>query len=636
MTAKKSLTANLSLSKRAVLYVLVPFALQIILFTALSAFLEESVRQEEQEHRSKSLIARANWLAVICLSANLGTVAHALTGDPLYKSVFTRCQDFLSLEKREMPSLVEANKREELETVTKIGQRSTALFDILAHAEKLTDEQDSTVGEKAAISYMLKSDLKNIWQELNQLRHTLLKLDRESFALSPNAIPAKLKLARNVMYIFVLADIVVAVFFIWRYGKDIASRLKSMTENTKRFAAGEDLHAPVSGNDELNQLDVSFHDMTDLLKAAKARELAAYEALQVSQAKFKNLVERMPLGLIALDEHNRVTLVNPVAAELLGQTAEQIAGKKISDYFIDEKNALAESLADDKTPERRLELVAKKDDESEFPAEIVITGNTGEEQRRIVSVQDISQRYEIERLKSEFFAMVTHDLKTPLTTIKATLMMLPTGHFGALNEKGASRVQAGINETNRLTRLVDDLLDTARLEAGKFDLEQDFHTVDTIIASSVTAASEFAARNHVSLEVEPMALMVYCDCDRIIQVLFNLLTNAIKYSPSGSKVKVTCEDQVDWARISVQDSGRGIPKSHLDIVFEKFGQVERSDARLKGGTGLGLAICKAIVEQHRGTIGAVSELGEGSTFWFTIPTAKAERERNLKLQSGEV
>jgi PAS domain S-box-containing protein len=619
MNEKKSLKLKLSVSQRALVYVLVPFLFQMILFAVLSAVLEESVRQEEQEHRSKSLIARANWLAVVCLSGNLGVLGHVLTGDPFYKSVFNRSQDFLAKEKGGMTDLV-ANQ-EERETLNQIDQQTTTLFGVLSKAEEQFAQPPEAASDNAALSYLQKSNLKDTWQELNQLRHVLLRRDRESFNLSPNAVPNKLKTARNVMAIFVFADIVVALFFIHRYGKDIAVRLKSLTDNTRRFAEGRDLNPPVSGNDELKELDQSFHGMTELLKEARDKERIAYEAVLLSQAKFRNLVEHMPLGLFALDEAGSIRSVNPVAAALFTLDSERIIGKQMSHFFDDEKNLLSAALADKTATEQRLEMIGKREDHSSFPVELVITAVTGEEQLRIISVQDITQRYEIERLKSEFVAMVTHDLRTPLTTIKATLMMLPTGHFGMLNELGSSRIQAGIRETDRLTRLVNDLLDTARLEAGKFDLEPGDYSLATIVDTAVGGVSEFAAKNKVHVAIQSLDVMVHCDSDRIIQVLFNLLTNAIKYSPAQSTVTLVCEQEDQKVRIAVQDKGRGIPESHLKIVFEKFGQVERADARDKGGTGLGLAICKAIVEQHKGVIGATSVMGAGSTFYFTLPLA---------------
>lgn len=229
---------------------------------------------------------------------------------------------------------------------------------------------------------------------------------------------------------------------------------------------------------------------------------------------------------------------------------------------------------------------------------------------------------EVQRLKQEFVRMISHDLKAPLTSVTMTLDMLVDGMYGELNERAQARVATATGSTRRLIALINDLLDLEKLEAGQFELEVTGVDASVLIESSVDEIFSIAQSRGITFEMSDTDAVVLCDGERIVQVLVNLLSNAIKFSPDGSSIALRLQvDSVDTTRVrfEVIDQGRGIPAEAMDLVFDRFKQVERSDATKKKGTGLGLAICKAIVEQHGGTIGVSSSLGQGSTFWFTLP-----------------
>jgi CheY-like chemotaxis protein len=175
----------------------------------------------------------------------------------------------------------------------------------------------------------------------------------------------------------------------------------------------------------------------------------------------------------------------------------------------------------------------------------------------------------------------------------------------------------------RLIGLVNDILDLERLEQGRLQMEIGEVALADVLARTREAVQAFAAERQVAVETDPTTVTVQGDSGRLVQVLVNLVSNAVKFSPAGSAVRVTVRENEGRVRVEVIDRGRGIPASHRAAIFERFRQVESSDARDKGGTGLGLAICKAIVEQHGGEIGVESEVGQGSTFWFEIPSAPA-------------
>jgi signal transduction histidine kinase len=227
---------------------------------------------------------------------------------------------------------------------------------------------------------------------------------------------------------------------------------------------------------------------------------------------------------------------------------------------------------------------------------------------------------EAARLKQEFVAMISHDLRTPLTSVKGFLHLLSQDGYGAVPQKVKDRTQLAERNVARLISLIDDLLAVEKLEAGKLDISPELIPLSPVISRSVEAVRVFAEEHAVSLQAEPVEINVFADGDRLVQVLVNLLSNAVKFSPPNSVVMVSVHEQDDWVELRVTDSGCGIPADHLESVFDRFKQVRASDDRKKGGTGLGLAICKSIVEQHGGTVGVTSQEGKGSTFFFRIPT----------------
>jgi signal transduction histidine kinase len=175
-----------------------------------------------------------------------------------------------------------------------------------------------------------------------------------------------------------------------------------------------------------------------------------------------------------------------------------------------------------------------------------------------------------------------------------------------------------------LIGLINDILDIEKLEAGKLDMVFDNSPMQDILERSEQSTGSFATANGVKLEIIPSDVIVYADGDRIVQVLVNLLSNAIKFSPRDATVTVYTEYAAGFVQVRVVDRGRGIPDKFKKLLFQRFQQVEASDAKKKGGTGLGLAICKGIIEQHGGQIGVESEEGKGSSFWFRIPPAKTD------------
>ena len=253
---------------------------------------------------------------------------------------------------------------------------------------------------------------------------------------------------------------------------------------------------------------------------------------------------------------------------------------------------------------------------------------------------DISDRKAIERMKDEFLAVVSHELRTPLTSIHTSLKLMATGQLGQLDKDGQQMLEVADENTDRLVRLVNSVLDLQRIESGAVTMDMQVCQVSDLIAEATEAMQAIAQQHNIEIHTQSVPLSIWADPDYIVQTLTNLIGNAIKFSAPGNRVHLTVRPYIKPARasrssnvprrpyqippptlalFSVQDGGQGIPNDKLTSIFERFQQVDSSDSRKKGGTGLGLAICRKVVEQHGGQIWAESQVGIGSCFCFTVP-----------------
>ena len=248
----------------------------------------------------------------------------------------------------------------------------------------------------------------------------------------------------------------------------------------------------------------------------------------------------------------------------------------------------------------------------------------------------------LDRAKSEFLNIASHELRTPLTSIKGSLSLLQSGVAGDVNDSSKNLMNIAETETDRLIRLINDVLDLAKIEAGRLPLEKEWKPVQVVIAETVASLQGLASAAGVKLEAGELPhLEIEVDVDRIKQVLTNLISNAIKFSPENGVVTVTADiDAHGSVRLSVNDQGRGIAPEDIERIFEKFSQATGPDNPLVKGTGLGLAIARAIVAEHDGHIGVESTVGKGSQFYFTLTSwripGQDANSGNIKTTQGAV
>jgi PAS domain S-box-containing protein len=344
-------------------------------------------------------------------------------------------------------------------------------------------------------------------------------------------------------------------------------------------------------------------------------------------------------GIYGVDRDGRVTFANPAALTILGRESDALIGLPAHETF--------HGLQPDGTPyplshcyvteaiESGIRAHGEEDtyrrlDGKEIPVEVTASPLTSAEGivGAVVGFRDVTERREVDRMKSEFVSVVSHELRTPLTAIRGSLGLISGGAVGALPPRAAHMVTIALESSERLTRLINDILDIERIEAGTTPMDIADHSAAELIDAAIAQVQVIAANAGVRLDVRQADGDVHADRDRIVQALLNLLGNAIKFSPRDTVIEVESDVDGDMVSFRVSDHGRGIPTDKLGSIFNRFEQVDSSDAREKGGTGLGLAISRSIVERHGGRIWAESGPDGGATFRFTLPRAASPVDRS--------
>jgi len=340
------------------------------------------------------------------------------------------------------------------------------------------------------------------------------------------------------------------------------------------------------------------------------------KSLRQNEQRLRSVLDLLPVGVLVADRYGEVEFANREAHSVLGYNGDELMGHKIPSILKEEAGA-----DDNEAVDRGVEAIAYCKNGSTKPAEMWIAPLPVErdEQRTLVAFLDKTTEHEFERIKQEFIAMVAHDLRSPLSTVLGMLTLLEEGVLGQLSEKGRQIAAGSYKECNRMLRLLNDMLELERMETGKFQLQCVSINIADTVRDALHNVRHLGESKQLTLQTDLKELRCWGDDHRIIQVMVNLLTNAIKYAPQSSMIRVGIMDFGPMVMVTVDDQGPGIPEEKLDKIFDKYEQVDLSDSRERGGTGLGLAICKAIVDQHGGQIAVDTAPGQGSRFWFTIP-----------------
>jgi two-component system sensor histidine kinase VicK len=344
-------------------------------------------------------------------------------------------------------------------------------------------------------------------------------------------------------------------------------------------------------------------------------------------------------GIYGIDLDGKVTFVNAAATQMLGYKQDEMLGHVMHNLIHHTRadgtpydsvdSPIRKSLTNFDTVRVSNEIFWRKDGTS-FPVEYVarpqIDSQSSDSEGLkplgvVVAFTDTTERRALDRMKDEFISTVSHELRTPLTSLRGALGLLAGGALANRPDKTQQMLEIAISNSDRLVRLVNDILDLERISSGKAELHSTMCSAEDLLRRAAGVQQNRTPRPNIRIFFAAHGVSVWADADRILQTLNNLLSNAIKFSPAGSEIHLTARNLDDSeAIIEVRDQGRGIPADKLEHIFDRFQQGDASDSRDMGGTGLGLAICRSIINQHGGRIWATSVEGQGTTIHFTLPT----------------
>ncbi len=444
--------------------------------------------------------------------------------------------------------------------------------------------------------------------------------------------------------------------------QDLADRFASVIYQMQLYQKIQTLNADLER--KVSQRTAELRETNRHLKQEIVERGRTLEDLQEARDSLKRLSHQNELilaaageGIYGIDPKGKIVFSNPASAKILGYPNTALVDRFMHDLLKPtgpegdrdrwQQSPIFNTLKHGHTHHVTGDLFERQGG-SRFPVEYVSTSiqENGKIIGAVVIFQDITERQAIDLMKDEFIAIVSHELRTPLTSIRAALGLLAQNKIKIPVAKQQRMIEIASSNTNRLVRLVSDILDVERIKLGKIVLNKQTCDLSVILAQAADEMRAMAENRNIQLLVFPLSIWLYVDQDKIIQTIANLLSNAIKFSPTGSTVEVSAqrirpndpscmnksfgtkgklalkaglENNKSLLLVRVKDSGKGIPEDKLETIFDQFEQLNTSDQEHQGGTGLGLAICRSIVQQHQGRIWAESKLNSGSTFFFTLP-----------------
>jgi signal transduction histidine kinase/HAMP domain-containing protein len=501
----------------------------------------------------------------------------------------------LETDKNAMAAFRENLKKQQA-NVTEVGEKE-ATDDLTRNFnELLTDPSDSS-----NYSDIRRSIFKI--QDLNEMATV-----RKNTAAQQTAENAK-----NVLTVLFTILTLVAFTFIFNLPGIISGPIRSLSEGI-RAVAGKDYKKRIylRQGDEFGDLANAFNTMAEKLDEYENSNLAK---IKFEKSRIETIINQMRDGIIGLDEKRNILFLNAVAEKLLGLKEVAIAGVYAPDIAV--TNDLMRRLLQDNPEKKDLKIYADNK-ESYFSKDVLDVSNNETIIGQVIVLRNITPFHELNEAKTNFIATVSHELKTPLSSIKMSARLLTDMRVGALNGEQQELIQSITDDADRLLKITGELLNMSQVETGNIQLKLQPASPVTIVDQAVQAVHFQAQQKHIQIrtKVADNLPFIQADLEKTAWVLINFLTNAIKYSPEDADIEVAAFLQRNKVEFIVKDQGKGIDEKYLPRIFDRYFKVPGSHDR--NGTGLGLSISKEFIEAQGGKIWVKSELGEGSSFGFTF------------------
>ena len=426
-------------------------------------------------------------------------------------------------------------------------------------------------------------------------------------------------LTSDFIFILILLGFILVVTLLLLENRRDNIRLKQINQKVKDLIAGDYSQVlDMQGSSEITNITNNLNDLSEVIRLTQ-------ENLEQESKRLNSILSYMTDGVLATNRRGKITMINDMAKKQLGVQKEEVLNKSILELLqIEDEYELRDLIT--QVPEL---MIDSQDDNGEYLSLRVrfalVRRESGFISGLVAVLHDTTEQEKEERERRLFVSNVSHELRTPLTSVKSYLEALDEG---ALSEPVAPDfIKVSLDETNRMMRMVTDLLHLSRIDNATSHLDVELINFTAFITFILNRfdkmrGSDEEKKYELVRDYPITSVWIEIDTDKMTQVIDNILNNAIKYSPDGGKITVTMKTTDDQMILSISDQGLGIPKQDLPRIFDRFYRVDRARSRAQGGTGLGLSIAKEIIKQHNGFIWAKSEYGKGSTFTIVLPYDK--------------
>jgi two-component system, NtrC family, sensor histidine kinase KinB len=491
----------------------------------------------------------------------------------------------------------------------------------LASADRFFALEPQQAARRAAVYF---DELLPTFDRIRERADQVLTLNQDNMTALDRRARDNAGQSIRLMIVALIAAIALAVVVAFRLSRSIQRPIQAVTDAARALARGElDQVVPAVTRDELGELSIAFNQMARTIRefrqAGTARLLRAQKTAQAT-------IDSFPDPVVVVDPLGSVEQANPAARRLLGvvPAAEPIVPwhppqplkSLVNDVLAGRGDYLPLTL------EQAILLTDGGQERYFLPRVVAIRAGKDELIGAAVNLVEVTKFHLLDRLKSDMVSTVSHELKTPLTSVQMAVHLLLEEVVGPLTPKQVELLLAARQDADRILAMIDDLLDLTRIEQGRVKLDLRPIPSGELLGEAVTRMQPRAADAGVELltEVNGEDLPVMADRDRIDHVFDNLILNAIQHTPRGGLVRLTARPEADAVRVDVRDTGQGIPREHLPRLFEKFYRIP--GASRTGGAGLGLAIVREIITAHGGRVDVASQPGKGTTFTFTLPAGR--------------
>lgn len=485
------------------------------------------------------------------------------------------------------------------------------LLDKQVHNVTEVGELEATQNLRKVYFEFKKDSSETHFTKLNQALFNIADLNQQGIVRKNDLALKTAENASNYLKMVAIVCMLLTFTFIVNFPSYIANPIKELTKGIQAITnKNYEQRLHFSSEDEFGELASAFNSMAEKLNEYEHSNLAK---ILFEKSRIEAIINNLNDAVIGLDEKNKILFVNIVAIKMLNVKSEDLIGKYAPDVAL--YNDLLRTLLNEKDQNKEIKIYADER-ESYFTKETLTVESNQKILGKVILLKNITRFHELDEAKTNFIATISHELKTPISAIKMSLKLLENEKVGILNPEQSQLLENIKSDSQRLLNITGELLDLTQVESGKISLNLQAVAPQNIIEYATSAIQFQAQQQNIEIEIQLSDKLpqVQADAEKSAWILVNLLTNAIRYSPENSKIIVSAIRQNGTVVFSVQDFGKGIAQEYLEKIFDKYFQTPDSQK----GTGLGLAIARQFIEAQNGQIWVESEIGKGSTFYFSL------------------